>query len=190
VAELDDHVAMSGTDPVEELGPVGELAPALVDAVGGAKPVRLMRVQMATWFFIGCFVAALNAVMYPDSRSGSVTIDLNVVISFTVIGFGFGLVWWKGTKKLVGRSRSERPSFKWYVIVFLLYLAVLILMESFAPSLLSYLKWETEAWVAWVVLVASLAGAAASMVAFARLVRIPVPGNARHLRHLGGIAGR
>jgi hypothetical protein len=182
VAELDEHVAMAGTDPVEELGPVGELSEALAEAV--ADRIPLLSLVASTLMGITVALSIVSAVaLFTRSSSGEAVIDLGMVAYLAVFTAGIGLLRMYGSKRIVGKSRIEMPALK----VFLPFLIIVGVTSAATQS------WDlaipTGAAVA--VLVVSGSIAVALVVWSMRRSRIVVPGRVGHLRRLEwGVFGK
>lgn len=183
VAELDQHVAMSGTDPVVELGPVGELSDALAAADSDRTPWRWLLGNVAFGVLLGAVVALTLAVLSGTQPGGNVAVPVGMIAYLGVFVLGIGLLRLFGSKSLVGKSTFELPAMKY----FLPYVAVVAVVSASTQNL----EWSTNTGVAWALLAVAVVLTALLGVWSVRRSRIPVPGNVRHLRRLGwGLFGR
>ncbi len=192
VAELDDHVAMSGLDPVTELGPVGEMATALLDATEGASPWRVVGIQALMGVAVGSAFAAFSGLLLGRGDDGSVTFDVAGVVSITMVIVAMAVTQWKGTKNLVGRTTFEWPALKWMAIVFAPYLVFTLVMETVAPEFSADIsEWSIPTGSAVATVIIGTIATAGLFRYYLQLGRVPVPGSARHLRRLQwGMWGR
>ncbi|MCP3977438.1 MAG: hypothetical protein GY720_23355 [bacterium] len=183
VAELDQHVAMSGTDPVDELGPVGELADALADADTERTPWKWLFGNVAFGLLAGAIVALVLAMFFDSPTEGAVGVDLGIIVYMGVLMLGILLLRMFGSTSLVGKSTFELPAKKYFVP----YIVVVAVVTAATQGL----EWSTTTGIAWALLAVTVPLSAGLAIWSVRRSRIPVPGNVRHLRHLGwGFFGR
>lgn len=117
VAELDEHVALAGVDPVDELGPVGELAEALKVGVGVRRLAFVVGLAAASSAAVGLALAFVLGLQTWRS-GGAVEIPLSVVAQTAGIGTGVMLLRSFGSRSVQGRRTLEFPGWR----PFLLYL--------------------------------------------------------------------
>ncbi len=183
IAELDQHVAMSGTDPVDELGPVGELAVALAAADTDRTPWKWLLGNVAFGLLAGAIVALVLAMFFDGRADSSISVNLGIIAYMGVLMLGILLLRLFGSTSLVGKSTFELPAKKYFVPY--------IVMVALVTAATQGLEWSTTMTTAWAVLAATVPLAAALAMWSVRRSRIPVPGNVRHLHHLGwGFFGR
>ncbi|MFP4512748.1 MAG: hypothetical protein ACLFRV_07360 [Acidimicrobiales bacterium] len=182
VAELDRHLADADADPVEELGPVGELAASLRGALG---PSRLVSHLLGSLVFGVSFALALGTalpLLLPRPDADGSGIWLGLVIYMGAFSVGVALLWGVGGGSLRGRRTFEVPK-PWFVVFAVATAAVFIMTQD--------LVWEVSTSTAVVILVTSVPVAAAALLWSIRRTRVRIPGNATHLRNLGwGPLGR
>lgn len=183
VIELDEHVAMSGVDPIDELGPAGELAGALAAADADRAPWLWLLVNVTFGVLMGVAIALILAIFFDGRADTTVGVDLGLVAYMAAFMIGIGILRLFGSKSIVGKSTFEVPAMK-YFIPYILFVGI---VAAFTQGL----EWSTTMGVAWVVLAIAVPLAAATGLWSVRRSRIPVPGNVRHLRRLGwGPLGR
>lgn len=183
VTELDQHVAMSGTDPVSELGPAGELADALAAADSDRTPWRWLLGNVALGALAGALLALIFALFSGTQSDNKVTVDLGIVANLGVFMIGVGLLHLFGSKSLIGKSTFELPAMKYTLPYFAGVMTVAVLTQG--------LEWSTTTGVAWALLAVAVPLTALAAAWSIRRSRIPIPGNVRHLRRLGwGLFGR
>lgn len=183
VAELDQHVAMAGIDPVDELGPVGELAAALATADTERTPWRWLFGNVAFGLLAGAAAALVWAMFFDGRADSTVNVDLGIIFYMGVLMLGILLLRMFGSTSLVGKSTFELPAKK-YFVPYIVIVAVVV-------GVTQGLKWSTTTGIAWALMVVTVPLAAVLAMWSVRRSRIPVPGNVRHLRRLGwGPLGR
>lgn len=182
VAELDSDLEMSGADPVEEFGPAGEFAAALIKSSGSARPARYLAAQLAFAVSLGTAGAALLATGN-HTAPGVVTLHVWMIVNVAAIAIGVWALKAVGSRRVVGRSSVSFPS----VVGFALYIAFVVGVSLLTTNI----DVDLAPWVAWLVLGLAGTAAAVMLIVTVRMQRVPVPGNARHLRDLGwGWMGR
>lgn len=183
VAELDSHLEMTHADPIEEFGAVGELAESLVASSGGGRPRRYLAAQVAFGVSLGTAGAALLALMSNQPGRGSVTFHASMVANITAIAIGVWAMTARGGRSRTGRSTISFPPARWFIA----YLAFVVGVSVLTTGL----DWEIPTATGWVVLAVSTVASLATLRTAVLLQRIPVPGQAHHLRNLGwGWMGR
>lgn len=176
VAELDEHVRLSRTSPVDELGPVGELAVAL-RKVGGRRHFASMIIgSLLSSLAFGLLIP--TAASFGLGHNGYQPVDLKWVLMMTIYGVGGVLIWAYGGRSMTGRRTMELPSLP----IVALYLAMAITVILVVPR---QLNWHVPTVAAVALLVASASASGVAWRWTIRRIRVPVPGNARHLRNLG-----
>ena len=184
VAELDDHLADSGTDPVEELGPVGALAAAYRRRA--APRARLVNLGLVLAFgsVLGIATAVALPLMWPDSAAeGRTSVPIGVAVYLALFSFAYTVMWGWGSRRVVGRRVLEPSS--------LLLLAPFALVMATAWIVVGDAQWEISTARAVWVLCAAAPLAVLLGVGVSRRTRVPVPGRSSHLHRLGwGIFGR
>ena len=183
VAELDDHIAMSGVDPVDELGPVGELAAALAAADADRAPWLWLLVNVVFGVLTGVVIALVLAMFFNGRAGSTVVVDLGLIAYMGAFMIGIGLLRLFGSKSIVGKSTFEVPALKYFLPY--------ILLVGVVAGVTQGLEWSTTLGTAWTVLAIAVPPAVLAGLWSVRRSRIPVPGNVRHLRRLGwGPLGR
>jgi len=183
VAELDQHVAMSGTDPVDELGPVGELATALAEADTERTPWRWLLGNVAFGLLVGVAAALVLALLLDGRADSTVRVDIGIIAYMGALMLGILLLRMFGSTSLVGKSTFELPAKKY----FLPYIVAVAVVTATAQGI----EWSTTMSTARALLVVTVPPAVALAMWSVRRSRIPVPGNVRHLHRLGwGFFGR
>lgn len=183
VAELDQHVALTGTDPVDELGPVGELATALAAADTARTPWRWLLGNLAFGLLAGGTVALVIAMFFDGRADSTISVDIGIIAYMGALMLGILLLRLFGSTSLVGKSTFELPAKKY----FLPYILVVAVVTASTQGI----EWSTSMTTASAVLVVTLPLAIALAIWSVRRSRIPVPGNVRHLHRLGwGFLGR
>ena len=183
VAEIDELIAMSGTDPVDELGPVGELAEALTAGDSDRAPWLWLMGNVAFGLMVGVVVALVLAMFFDGRADSTVHVNLGIIAYLGVLMIGIGLLRLMGGKSLVGKSTFEVPAMRY----FLPYIGLVAVVAGFTQGL----EWSTTVGVAGTALAVTAPLAVVLGSWSVRRSRIPVPGNVRHLRRLGwGPLGR
>lgn len=171
IAELDDHAAESGTDPVQEFGPVGELADTL------AADLR----TRSRWIGVGihlilaiAFPTALASVFALFSRgSEGYALSARFIVWVGVFGVAITVMHLLTERHLVGAARYEIP--RWWVFVgFVLLMAVL-------QGVLGDWELVVSGQILTALIVVSLAVVGAGWIWTVRNSRIPVPSRLGHL---------
>jgi len=183
VAELDQHVGQAGTDPVAELGPVGELSAALAAAESDRSPLLWLLGNLAFAISLGAVIALVGAFLFGRQPGDEVTVHLGIVAYLGVLMLGILLLRLYGSKSLMGKSTFEMPDKK--------YLLPYLLLVAIVTGLTRNLQWNMTVAVAGWLLVGLVPVATLLVIWSLRRSRIPVPGRVRHLRRLGwGFWGR
>lgn len=182
VAELDSDLEMSGADPVEEFGPAGEFATALIRSGGSARPARYLAAQLAFALSLGTAGAALLSIGN-HTAPGVVTLHVSMIFTVAAIAIGVWALKAFGSSRSVGRSSLPLPSLGWFALYITFVVGVSLLTAN--------LDVDMSPWVAWLVLGVSGLASIVTLTVATRMQRVSVPGNARHLRNLGwGWMGR
>jgi len=176
VAELDGHVAMARVDPVDELGPVGELATALATSISDRRPVRSFLGDSLIGVAGGVAIAAGGGVLFGRQAGSEAVLPLGIAAYLTVFTIGMALLRGYGSRSLIGKSRFELPS----ATVFVPFLVVVALVSAITQGW----QWTTSFGAALVLFVVSLVSTVLLARWSIRRSRIEVPGRVRHLRRL------
>jgi len=176
VAELDGHVAMAGVDPVDELGPVGELATALATSISDRRPWRSFLGDSLFGSAAGVAVAAGGALLFGRQPGSGVVLHLGIAAYMAVLTTGISLLRGYGSRSLVGKSRFEIPSRK----VFVPFLIVVAVVSAATQNW----QWTISVGAALAVFAVSLVTSALLATWSIRRSRINIPGRVRHLRRL------
>ncbi len=175
VAELDEHVRLTGGDPVDELGPVSELSEALAEATSGRKPRLWLTANALLGVAAGLAAASIGALLVtqPD---GSRVIPVGIAIYIGVFTFALVLL-----RAIHARRRVGRPRFEPAVVVPAVVFAAVV-------GVIGVLVAEVEVPIS---LAAATGLALVSVPATVLLARwsskrsrVAVPGHARHLHRL------
>lgn len=177
VAELDLHVGMTGTDPVEELGPVTELARSLRKSSGAAHLGRTLTRAAVTGAAVGLAYATYSFLTAPDLHPDSEAVQLDLVGFCPLVMVGGRLARGLGASSRRGRWTSVRPSWRAFALYFLTMVPVVFLLGD--------LRWAISRPMAVALLVGSVAVAAVSGLWSMWRWRVRVPGRPSHLRGLG-----
>lgn len=176
VAELDEHVAMAGVDPVEELGPVGDLAAVLVASTPDRRPWQSLAGDVLMGAAVGLTLAAAGALLFGRESGSDVVVWHGLVAYLTVFTAGIGLVRMHGSNNLIGRSRFEMPKLS----LFVGFAAVAGLTAAVTRDW----RWTLPAGLVVAILAIAAPLAALSVIWSNRRSRIAIPGRLRHLRRL------
>lgn len=176
VAELDDHIATARVDPVEELGPVGELATALAASIARRRPWQSFLGDSLIGVTAGIAIAAGGALLFGRQPGSDVVVHLGIAAYLAVFTIGITLLRGYGSGSLVGKSRFEFPAPKVFV-PFLVAVAVV-------TALTQDWTWTTAVPTALAVFAVAFPAAVLLMVSSVRRSRITIPGRVRHLRRL------
>ena len=184
VAELDVHVAMSGSDPVAELGPVGILADELTTSDPDRSPWISLAGDTAWGFMLGTVIALGYALIDgPEPDIGQVSIRTGLIVLMSVLATAVALITRLVGSRYVGSTRFERAALK-PLIPFLVVLAA-VTAATFN------LEWTTSQHTAVVLLLITVPTSALFAIWWFRRIHIAVPGGPDHLRRLeNGPLGR
>lgn len=176
VAELDDHVTQTGVDPVDELGPVGDLATALAAAVKDRHPWQTLAGDTAMGVAAGVAIATGSALFSGREPGVDVVVGLGYAAYLAVFITGLALLRRYGSGSMVGKSRFEMPTWKAFV-------PFVIALGVVSAATLNW-EWTTSAAIALVVLAVALPATVLLTIWSIRRSKITIPGRARHLRRL------
>ena len=114
VAELDDHLVMSGTDPVQECGQVGKLANDLVASPEHGTSRTLRWIQALRGVAVVTATTLLVLLVTGWSGQGSLTIEPQLVVLWTALYVLVPLLRWWNADRVTGRRLDEwrRPGWK------------------------------------------------------------------------------
>ena len=177
VAELDEHMSSVGGEPVAELGPVGDLSQALVEATAETRPWAWLIVNLVFGLAVGLAATGILALTPIAETDGTRVLPVGIAIYVGVFTFAMMLADATRENRLVGRSPSMRAAALWRTLVFLPVLVLWNIFVGYAEVPISAL-----AAVGLVLLAAPVAIMA--VVWIRRWSRVEVPGRARHLHRL------
>jgi hypothetical protein len=176
VAELDDHVTQTGVDPVDELGPVGEVAGALAGAVKDRHPWQTLVGDTLMGVAAGVAIATAGALVFGREPGVDVVVGLWFAAYMAVFTTGIALLRRYGSGSMVGKSRFELPAWKGLVPVMVAVAVVNLTTQNW--------EWRTSAATAMIVLAVALPATVLLAIWSIRRSKITIPGRARHLRRL------
>lgn len=177
VAELDLHVAMMGTHPVDELGPVADVAKSFRETSRGRRLGSVLVASALVGGSLGLAYATWFFLTAPDLYADSQSIGVPFVLGGAYMGVGTRLMGGLGASSRRGRPASVTSSWR----VFALYLIVGVVVLSLTRGV----RWNASRSTAVDLLVASVAVALVTGLWLVWRRRVRVPGNPAHLRRLG-----
>jgi len=190
VAELDDHLAMTGADPVEELGPAGELAGRLVASAEGRRGHRVLVALLLGGMASGAVMGVVLSGGPWPGEDDVVTVSLVMALLWAGFWCARPILIWAGSGGVVGRRPREwRPRWWQHAIMFPAVVVAGVLFSGAGVELgltsRVVLAVEIPTVAAFVVVGAALAIMATVGIALWRWTRVAVPGEPLHLRKLG-----
>lgn len=181
VAELDSHLAETGADPVDELGPAGELASSMLASTGPRRLTSFVVLQGVAGASL--FAVLVLAMSLADRTGDRQLIPVGSFLQVGLISAAGVLMWATSRRSVQGRTGWGRPP-RWAI-------AAYFLVTLPAGLLASRLQVHAPVGVAALLLVAAVPTAVVTGWLCLRRWRVPVPGTPPHLRHLGwGPLGR